>query len=38
MCSHEKNLTLSAGEPLDLDLGVDALLAFAPPMVEPPGV
>jgi Domain of unknown function (DUF222) len=31
-------LSLSAGERLDLDLGVQALLAFAPPATMPPGV
>jgi hypothetical protein len=30
--------SLSAGERLDLELGVDALLAFAPPVLEPPGI
>jgi hypothetical protein len=31
-------VSLSAGERLDLDLGVDALLAFAPVAAEPPGL
>jgi Domain of unknown function (DUF222) len=37
--AHDACVSLSAGERLDLDLGVQAMLAFAPPpSPEPPGV